>query len=406
MPAHDLYRLLGVEANASPNDIKSAFRKLALKFHPDRNTDNPDAIEIFTAIHKAYEILSDPKKRKEYDRTRSAGARIVFPEPPLRTVMDHTKVRLAVDKRVIQLDEYLSAVIRIFENKSQVSLNGLQHFEIAEGPVINSSFPPGRDTPEVEITYLLKPKETGYMEIGPVSYVANGTKYLSDSVHVKVNLPPALVQHRPASRFENFQSGIIMTLIVTYSVLIGYNIWKYDVRPYVSYAELHSMSPSASLLPVRQDVRLETGASPYAYFYGSGLSDEQSLHQIIFHNGKAFDAVVLLTETATHQIIRHHYIRAGDDFVMRHIPDGSYYLKTFFGNDWNLELRILENDLLIGGFNRNHRFAVFQRDSNRILMPQPPDEAPQKHKVYEVTLHPPDNNTPDAFEQEAERFFY
>ena len=68
MEYKDYYKILGVERNATPEDIKKAFRKLALKYHPDRNKGNKEAEEKFKDINEANEVLSDPQKRARYDQ--------------------------------------------------------------------------------------------------------------------------------------------------------------------------------------------------------------------------------------------------------------------------------------------------------------------------------------------------
>jgi molecular chaperone DnaJ len=68
MAANDFYQILGVERNASADDIKKAYRKLALKYHPDRNQGDKDAEEKFKEVSAAYEVLSDPDKRRSYDQ--------------------------------------------------------------------------------------------------------------------------------------------------------------------------------------------------------------------------------------------------------------------------------------------------------------------------------------------------
>lgn len=73
MSNKDFYETLGVARSASDDDIKKAFRKLAMKYHPDRNPDNKEAETKFKEIQKAYEILSDKEKRTAYDQYGHAG---------------------------------------------------------------------------------------------------------------------------------------------------------------------------------------------------------------------------------------------------------------------------------------------------------------------------------------------
>lgn len=73
MNKKDYYDVLGVKKDASDAEIKSAFRKMAKKYHPDLNKDNKDAEEKFKEIQEAYSVLSDKQKRSQYDRFGHAG---------------------------------------------------------------------------------------------------------------------------------------------------------------------------------------------------------------------------------------------------------------------------------------------------------------------------------------------
>src|SRR4051812_12115097 len=71
----DYYEILSVEKTADGEEIKRAYRRLAMKFHPDRNPDDPTAEAKFKECAEAYEVLSDPARRERYDRFGHQGLR-------------------------------------------------------------------------------------------------------------------------------------------------------------------------------------------------------------------------------------------------------------------------------------------------------------------------------------------
>ena len=73
MSKKDFYDVLGVAKDASDRDIKKAFRRMAMKYHPDRNPDDNAAEDAFKEVNEAYEVLSDKQKKAAYDQYGHAG---------------------------------------------------------------------------------------------------------------------------------------------------------------------------------------------------------------------------------------------------------------------------------------------------------------------------------------------
>ena len=78
MSKKDYYDVLGVSKSASKDELKKSYRKLAMKYHPDRNPDDSEASEKFKELSEAYEILSDDQKRQAYDNFGHEGVNSSF----------------------------------------------------------------------------------------------------------------------------------------------------------------------------------------------------------------------------------------------------------------------------------------------------------------------------------------
>lgn len=84
-PVKDYYATLGVDPRASEAEIRQAFRQLARRFHPDLNPDSPEAEARFREVNEAYQVLSDPQRRREYDRARCRTVPADFVDGWVRT---------------------------------------------------------------------------------------------------------------------------------------------------------------------------------------------------------------------------------------------------------------------------------------------------------------------------------
>ena len=73
MAKRDYYEVLGVDKSASADEIKKAYRKMAIKYHPDKNPGDKEAEEKFKEAAEAYDVLSNPEKRQRYDQFGHAG---------------------------------------------------------------------------------------------------------------------------------------------------------------------------------------------------------------------------------------------------------------------------------------------------------------------------------------------
>lgn len=123
----DYYKVLGVIETADKNEIKSAFRSLAKKYHPDRNKDNENALKMFQEINEAYEVLSNESKREKYDKQRNSSN---FNEKKneSRKSQDNNDNKSNVDKdeAINNLNQYFESFFGFKANSNDVDKSKLK----------------------------------------------------------------------------------------------------------------------------------------------------------------------------------------------------------------------------------------------------------------------------------------
>lgn len=106
MSAKDYYHILGVKPNATNDEIKRSYRRLALKYHPDKNPGDPLSEAAFKEIAEAYEILSDAKKREDYHYKRFYTYSYKYKDAPLVTPQSILNDALKLQKLVEKVDPF------------------------------------------------------------------------------------------------------------------------------------------------------------------------------------------------------------------------------------------------------------------------------------------------------------
>lgn len=156
------------------------------------------------------------------------------------------------------------------------------------------------------------------------------------------------LKRRTVSRKRNATILVILTIVVVFMAIISIAEPKKSVPqkvPYILGSKVLSPETKSKIVANTQNIskeesiykgnQLENGMSPFDDCFGKGIYGQGASAYITFHNGNAYDAVVCLVDIITKNTIRNEYIRAGSDFIMSKLPSGTYYMKVYFGKDWN-----------------------------------------------------------------------
>ena len=384
----DYYKILGVDKNTGPAEIKQAYRRLALKYHPDKLGGSE---EKFSVIREAYETLSNPFKRKNYDSSRynpltrpRTHNRSYRPNPSL--------LRVYVNKRVVHPNDIVRVTFTLNGMGTILGINGLQNFIVLQGPIVTSGINDYNNHFSLftRYTYLLKPIKTGYLDIGPANASVNGEVVSSSYLSIKVSHKTTPTQNRLA-RIKEMKLMSMAVALIFAAIVLTHLIFQPDTVPYDEmYANRQMSFTSYHTLTMERPSdfnQLQNGDSPYDNFFGEGKYDRRSFNMIRFINGEQSDAIIFLAKKQNDEVIRNEYIQAGTTHVMEHIPEGKYYMRMLTGVDWN-PLKPANEGKVLGGFNRYYGSKIFDNSDNIFNMVQKDQGNYVEYSVYEITLFP------------------
>jgi DnaJ-domain-containing protein 1 len=397
--AENYYDILFISKKAGSSEIKAAYRKLVLKYHPDKNENNTEAEIKFRKIRIAYETLIHPERRKEYDNMLAGKS---SRKQPREVIIKKAfrAIRIYPSSRIVAVGETFEVVAKSELQGQRFIISGLDLFHIVSGP--EYAVQETESGKMLLLKYELKPKQIGYISIGPACITIDNVRFESDRIFIKVKEKGATVHRFSISRGENIFYIAVLSFFVFLFGLTFYNIKERGLMPdeFLIDEKLRNRKINADEIPLQ----LLTGASPYKKLNDKNFEQQASNNIVRIINGKYQDAVVFVVNKYDGAAIRNHYIRASDKYEIKNLPDGKYFLKVMFGNDWNYE-KPLDTNGLKGGFNYNTRFELFSDSTQIISLHHQMKADTLQHSVYEITLFPVNDGNARSKKLNEREFF-
>lgn len=319
MAERNYYILLEVKSTATFDEIKSAYRILAKKYHPDKNIGNKAAEEYFKEIQQAYSVLSNPETRRKYDLKFSNSTK----------------------------------------SKTQ------------------------------QRTYTNGPQYTG-----------NAYQYAQQQAQAKEWQTYTKTKQHPSKK-DNTESLQILVSVGIALVLL-YFIISYSTEK--TTASTIEQKPSGKIENAKAEIPdpvIGNFESPYTTFFGDEIFDSESKNSISIINVGFAEAVVCLVENnPPNKTIRNQYMIGQTQFKMNEIPDGEYFLKIYFGTDWNPKKTFLDNTIK-GGFNTEKGFVEINTEKEVLKMKKEKNGASDSYSTYEIKISPFDKQNTKSISAEA-----
>lgn len=379
----NLYEILGVPRTATEQEIKTAYRKLSLKFHPDKNDGDAFFEERFKEVNEAYTVLGDTAKRRLYDNP--AFIKQPRPTPPRPPI--HAHFRCSKDQA--RQDDIL-----IFD----WCVDNATHVEISPFGV-------------VEPTGSRKIRLLGFKEKPFVAFKLTAFNDLTNQrVEKEIRVFEMPIWYKRVYQWIRKKGLISNSAFGWYSVALLFGTFYFAFNNGEKAKNKPVQTPTANVAKRPKDTikpipvpsqwtgnRLKNGDSPFNTCFGPGQRRGQSW--ILFKNGDDVDAIVCLIDVTTNRTIRNEYASAGRNFKMTRIPVGSYYLKAVYGRDWNPNM---SSPCGSNGFFETVTGYTVSDSADSIITITSNELS---YSTYTITLYPVSNGNMGQRDIDASQFF-
>lgn len=318
----DHYQILGIHEKATVAEIKTAYRKLALQYHPDRN-DAADAVLMFNKVQKAYDVLCDPQLRRQFDLKRALEKSMPsFADDlaDLRRTYSYKRIDIRVSRTIVKVGQPFSVILRCPKSMDSLSLPGLEHFQISQSLEHELWLDGGTVT---EVHYVLRAIEEGELILGPVHAESGGLAYTSDEVLIRsygqYKKPKASIVHQIVKTFT-------FLMICSGLLLIMYNINKYG-------ANRNPMQMLRYAQPIAFS-QLKNGSMPYPDLHWEDKFQDSSYSRIRLMNYRQSDAVAILIDQRTDKPVTAVYVQSKSAWSINDIVPGRYTMLVLSGYNW------------------------------------------------------------------------
>ncbi|GAB2996807.1 hypothetical protein GCM10027284_13060 [Cyclobacterium sediminis] len=381
----DYYKLLGVLTTSTTEEIKKAYRQLALKYHPDRNSGDKKSEAFFKKVTEAYTILSDPEARESYNWEYKKSQ---------QNSNNQNQQKRAQPKQEKQVTP--TVILSGFHDIKK-KVNGIEKSRINQSALYNSL---NELLSVINLNFLISwgDTETNKQIISevmicckvlPYSYVEKLSSKLAKLAGSDNETIHEIFNYLKSQKKKQFRKkyGLLIGLGTFVVILILMALLK-PIEPYTSktYAKSNRQTngdlnntfvdeQSAFMTPDKkesgyipeltpeqklqqekdkliaigwEEIEIDNGHLPSCYNFAPKKSDIDNYLEV--HVGGGTDVVIKVMNLSTERCIRYVFINSGSTYKIRNMPEGTFYLKIAYGKDWFSKV---ENGQCVGKFLRN-----------------------------------------------------